>query len=74
MHARLLRHRLELQLLGLLTHLTLVVLLATVACSALVGASAKAEQVTVRGIPEADPRVTYDLLLALNGSPAINRA
>ena len=51
-----------------------MVLLATVACSALVGASAKAEQVTVRGIPEADPRVTYDLLLALNGSPAINRA
>ena len=41
----------------------LVVLIATVACFALVGASAKTEQVTVRGTLEADSRAAYDLLV-----------
>ena len=50
-HAQLLRHHLELQLL-LLTHLTSMAS-AAVACFALVGASARTEQVTVRGTLEA---------------------
>src|SRR3984957_16390722 len=46
----------------------LVVLMATVACFALVGASAKAEQVTVHGTLEADSRAAYDLLVRPAGS------
>lgn len=46
----------------------LVVLIATVACFALVGASAKTEQVTVRGTLEADSRAAYDLLVRPAGS------
>jgi putative ABC transport system permease protein len=46
----------------------LVVLIATVACFALVGASAKTEQVTVRGTLEADSRAAYDLLVRPSGS------
>ena len=40
-----------------------VVLVATVACFALVGASARTEQVTVHGTLEADSRAAYDLLV-----------
>src|SRR6201996_9439267 len=46
----------------------LVVLIATVACFALVGASAKTEQVTVHGTLEADSRAAYDLLVRPAGS------
>ena len=46
----------------------LVVLMATVACFALVGASAKTEQVTVHGTLEADSRAAYDLLVRPAGS------
>jgi putative ABC transport system permease protein len=45
-----------------------VVLVATVACFALVGASARTEQVTVRGTLEADSRAAYDLLVRPAGS------
>ncbi|HEY6792011.1 MAG TPA: hypothetical protein VI365_32325, partial [Trebonia sp.] len=46
----------------------LVVLVATVACFALVGASARTEQVTVHGTLEADSRAAYDLLVRPAGS------
>ena len=46
----------------------LVVLMATVGCFALVGASAKTEQVTVHGTLEADSRAAYDLLVRPAGS------
>jgi putative ABC transport system permease protein len=46
----------------------LVVLMATVACFALVGASAKTEQVNVHGTLEADSRAAYDLLVRPAGS------
>jgi putative ABC transport system permease protein len=46
----------------------LVVLIATVACFALVGASAKTEQVTVHGTLEANSRAAYDLLARPAGS------
>ena len=46
----------------------LVVLMATVACFALVGASARIEQVTVHGTLEADSRAAYDLLVRPAGS------
>jgi putative ABC transport system permease protein len=46
----------------------LLVLMATVACFALVGASAKTEQVTVHGTLEADSRAAYDLLVRPAGS------
>ena len=46
----------------------LVVLIATVACFALVGASAKTEQVTVRGTLQANSRAAYDLLVRPAGS------
>jgi putative ABC transport system permease protein len=46
----------------------LVVLMATVACFALVGASARTEQVTVHGTLEADSRAAYDLLVRPAGS------
>ena len=42
--------------------------MATVACFALVGASAKTEQVTVHGTLEADSRAAYDLLVRPAGS------
>jgi putative ABC transport system permease protein len=45
-----------------------VVLVATVACFALVGASARTEQVTVHGTLEADSRAAYDLLVRPAGS------
>ena len=45
-----------------------VVLVATVACFALVGASARSEQVTVHGTLEADSRAAYDLLVRPAGS------
>src|ERR1700735_2964842 len=46
----------------------LVILMATVTCFALVGASAKTEQVTVHGTLEADSRAAYDLLVRPAGS------
>jgi putative ABC transport system permease protein len=46
----------------------LAVLMATVACFALVGASARTEQVTVHGTLEADSRAAYDLLVRPAGS------
>jgi putative ABC transport system permease protein len=46
----------------------LMVLMATVACFALVGASAKTEQVNVHGTLEADSRAAYDLLVRPAGS------
>src|ERR1700733_12467109 len=46
----------------------LAVLMATVACFALVSASAKTEQVTVHGTLEADSRAVYDLLVRPAGS------
>ena len=46
----------------------LVVLMATVACFALVGASARTEQVTVHGTLDADSRAAYDLLVRPAGS------
>src|ERR1700678_3224303 len=46
----------------------LVVLMATVACFAMVGASAKTEQVNVHGSLEADSRAAYDLLVRPAGS------
>ena len=48
----------------------LVVLMATVTCFALVGASAKTEQVTVHGTLEADSRAAYDLLVRARELPA----
>ena len=45
-----------------------LVLVATVACFALVGASARSEQVTVHGTLEADSRAAYDLLVRPAGS------
>jgi len=46
----------------------IVVLIATVACFALVGASAKTQQVTVHGTLEADSRAAYDLLVRPAGT------
>jgi hypothetical protein len=52
----------------------LVVLMATVACFALVGASARTEQVTVHGTLEADSRAAYDLLVRPAGSVSARRS
>jgi putative ABC transport system permease protein len=46
----------------------LAVLMATVACLALVGQSAKSEQVSVRGTLNADSRAAYDLLVRPAGA------
>jgi putative ABC transport system permease protein len=46
----------------------IAVLIATVACFALVGASARTEQVSVHGTLEADSRAAYDLLVRPPGS------
>ena len=51
----------------------LAVLVATVACFALVGTSARSEQVTVHGTLEADSRAAYDLLVRPAGSVSTGR-